>query len=69
MGLHVPPSRTNFVFPRIPDGRAFDVFEALEKQRILVRYFSNPQIADHLRVTVGTDAEVETFLQALRKLV
>ena len=69
MGLHVPPSRTNFVFPRIPDGRAFDVFEALEKQRILVRYFSNPQIADHLRVTVGTDAEVETFLQALRQLV
>ena len=69
MGLHVPPSRTNFVFPRIPDGRALEVYEALEKRRILVRYFRAPLIADFLRVTVGTDAEVETFLRVLRELL
>jgi histidinol-phosphate aminotransferase len=69
MGLHVPPSRANFVFPRIPDGRAAEVFEALEKRRILVRYFNPPLVADSLRVTVGTDAEVEAFLRALRELL
>jgi histidinol-phosphate aminotransferase len=69
IGLHVPPSRTNFVFPRIPEGRALEVYEALEKRRILVRYFRGPLVADSLRVTVGTDAEVETFLQALRELL
>lgn len=70
MGLHVPPSRTNFVFPRIPDGRAQEVYEELEKRRILVRYFGSiPMIADSLRVTVGTDEETDTFLQALKEIL
>jgi histidinol-phosphate aminotransferase len=69
MGLHVPPSRANFVFPRIPDGRAKAVYEALEKRRILVRYFRGPLVSDSFRVTVGTDAEVAAFLSALRELL
>lgn len=69
LGLHVPPSRSNFVFPRIPDGRAAEVCEALEQRRILVRYFRGPLVKDSLRVTVGTDAEVEAFVGALRELL
>lgn len=70
MGLHVPASRTNFIFPRIPDGRAAEVFAALEQRHILVRYFRNsPLTADSLRVTVGTDAEAETFVKTLRELL
>lgn len=69
MGLHVPPSRTNFVFPRLPDGRAAEIHEQLEARRILVRYFPAPPTADFLRVTVGTDAEVDAFVQALRELL
>ncbi|ETW98090.1 histidinol-phosphate transaminase [Candidatus Entotheonella palauensis] len=70
MGLHVPPSRSNFVFPRIPGGRAKEVFEALEKRRILVRYFGSlPMIADSLRVTVGTDEEADAFLEALKEIL
>lgn len=70
LGLHVPPSRSNFVFPRLPDGRAGAIFAALEQRHILVRYFrSGPLVQDSLRVTVGTDAEVETFVQTLRELL
>jgi histidinol-phosphate aminotransferase len=69
MGLHVPPSRSNFVFPTIPDGRAAEVFKQLEKRHILVRYFRGSRVADSLRVTVGTDAEVETFVRVLRELL
>jgi histidinol-phosphate aminotransferase len=69
MGLHVPPSRSNFVFPRMPGGRAAAIYEALEKRRILVRYFRGPSVADSLRVTVGTDAEIEAFVGALRDLL
>lgn len=69
MGLHVPPSSTNFVFPRLPDGRAAEIYAALEQRRILVRYFRTPMTADFLRVTVGTDAEVDAFVQALRELL
>ena len=69
LGLQVPLSRSNFVFPAIPDGRAAEVFEALEQRRILVRYFRGPLVKDALRVTVGTDAEVEAFLRALQELL
>lgn len=70
LGLHVPPSRSNFVFPRIPDGRAAEIYEGLEKRRILVRYFPHEAlIADSLRVTIGTDEEMEAFLTALRVLL
>ena len=57
-------------FPRIPDGRAKEVFEALEKRRILVRYFGSlPMLADSLRVTVGTDEETDAFLKALKEIL
>ena len=69
MGLHVPPSRSNFVFPSIPNGRAAEEFEALEKHRILVRYFRGPLVQDSLRISIGTDAEMETCLHALRELL
>jgi histidinol-phosphate aminotransferase len=67
MGLSMPPSRSNFVFPTIPDGRAAEVFEALEKRRILVRYFRGPLVQDSLRISIGTDAEMEACLQALHE--
>ncbi len=69
MGLHVPASRTNFVFPSIPNGHALEVVEELEKRHILVRYFHGPMTADSIRVTVGTDDEVAIFLQTLRQLM
>ena len=69
LGLHVPPSRSNFVFPRIPDGRAAEVYQALEARRILVRYFTAPLVADSLRVTVGTDDDMAAFVEALSALL
>ena len=69
MGLHVPPSRSNFVFPRIPEGRAAEVHQALEARHILVRYFNAPMVADSLRVTVGTDDDMATFVEALSALL
>lgn len=69
LGVQVPESRSNFVFPTIPDGRAAAVFEALEQRHILVRYFRGSQVPHSLRVTVGTDAEVETFVRVLGELL
>ena len=68
MGLHVPPSRSNFVFPSIPNGRAAE-YEALEKHRILVRYFRGPLVRDSIRISIGTDADTETCVQTLRTLL
>jgi len=62
------PSRSNFVLARrIRGGSARGTYEALKRRKILVRYFDTPRLADCLRITVGTDREVEALLEAMRK--
>ena len=63
------PSKANFLFAthaRIP---AKELFEALKQQDIFVRYFASPRIDNYLRITVGTDAEMDELLAFLKKYV
>jgi histidinol-phosphate aminotransferase len=65
-GLRVYPSRANFVLVELLDADPRAVFEALYGQGILVRdVTSYPRLSRCLRVSVGSEAENETFLQAL----
>jgi len=64
-GWDVLPSESNFVFARPAHAKASDVFERLKGRHIYVRYFSGPKTADRLRVTIGTDAQMEILLDAL----
>lgn len=65
MGYQVPPSQANFVLARWPGRDQRPVYEALKRRRILVRYFAVPELQDALRITVGTDAEIDSLLAAL----
>ncbi len=67
-GYEVPPSQANFVLARRPgiDQRA--TYEALKARRILVRYFATPELRDALRISVGTDAEIDALLRALQEV-
>jgi histidinol-phosphate aminotransferase len=61
------PSRANFVLARRNGGKpARRVYEALKARKILVRYFDTPRLADCLRITVGTDGEIDALLTALQ---
>lgn len=62
-GWHVLASQTNFVFARPPQGDAAAVFETLRRAHIYVRYFPGPETGEYLRITVGTDAEIDQLLQ------
>ncbi|MEI6211555.1 MAG: histidinol-phosphate transaminase [bacterium] len=64
-GYHVLPSATNFLFARPPDGNARAVFDRLREQKIFVRYFPGPRTGEFLRITVGTDVEIDALLAAL----
>jgi histidinol-phosphate aminotransferase len=68
LGYVVPPSQANFVLARRPGVDQRPVYEALKKRRILVRHFAIPELYDALRITVGTDAEVDALLAALAEL-
>jgi histidinol-phosphate aminotransferase len=69
LGFDVLPSSANFVFARHPalDGAA--LADALRERAVIVRHFSAPRIADYLRITVGTDAQVERLLSALADII
>ena len=60
------PSQSNFVLARREGGKpAGPVYEALKERKILVRHFDTPRLADCLRITVGTDGEIDALLTAL----
>ena len=65
-GWRVLPSETNFLFARPPDGNALAVFERLRARKIFVRYFPGPRTGEFLRITIGTDAEIDALLAACR---
>lgn len=60
------PSQSNFVLARRNGGKpAGKIYEALKGRKILVRYFDVPRLAGCLRITVGTDGEIDELLSAL----
>jgi histidinol-phosphate aminotransferase len=66
LGFDVLPSSANFVFARTSSAeRARSAYRSLKERGILVRYFDRPLLDDGLRITVGTDAEITTLLEAL----
>jgi histidinol-phosphate aminotransferase len=67
MGLTFYPSRSNFIFFRVPD--APGVKQRLMDRGVLVRHFDTPALRDYIRVTVGSDAEIDRFLEELRGLL
>jgi histidinol-phosphate aminotransferase len=65
LGFRVLPSQANFVWADRADRPVLPIFEELKRRRILVRYMDYPGYGDGLRITVGTDAEVDRLLAEL----
>ena len=69
LGFRVFPSQTNFILVVPPRFAAKDWLAKLRERKVLVRWFSSPEVKQYLRITIGTCGEMETFLQAARKLL
>ncbi|WP_322103632.1 histidinol-phosphate transaminase [Paraburkholderia sp. J41] len=69
LGFEVVPSAANFVFATQPAHDAAAIAAKLREQEIFVRHFNAPRVNQHLRISVGTDAECETLVQALKGIV
>jgi histidinol-phosphate aminotransferase len=66
LGYDVPPSSANFLLARRPGTNLQPLYEALKQRGILVRYFAIPALRDALRISVGTEAETDALIAALR---
>ena len=62
-GFKVVPSEANFVFAAPPDSNGKAYFDALRRQAVIVRYFAGADTGNYVRITVGTDAEIDRLLQ------
>ncbi len=65
MGFVIPDSSANFIFAAHPKYRAKDIFEYLKSKDIYVRWFNKPRIDNYLRVTIGTDEDMDAMISAL----
>ena len=67
LGFSFEDSKANFIFATHETCPAEELFKALRERHIYVRYFPGGRTGNHLRITVGTREEMETFLEFLRE--
>lgn len=66
LGFTCLPSSANFVFAKHERIPAETIFNALKERGIYVRYFNAPRINEYLRITIGTDEEMDKVLDFLK---
>lgn len=66
LGFDFNDSKANFIFATHKTYKAKDIFEYLKSQKIYVRYFDKERIDNHLRITVGTDEEMNRLIEVLK---
>ena len=64
-GFKVLDSSTNFLFAKPNSVDAGWLFEELKKEKIFVRHFNGERIKDYLRISIGTDEQMKTFIAFL----
>ena len=66
LGFTFPDSQTNFIFVKHMRAKAEPMFQALKEAGIYVRYFKTPGLEDWLRISIGTDEEMEKLYRFLK---
>lgn len=69
MGFKVLPSAANFVFASYPGMPAEEIFEKAKADGIFFRYFKQDRIKDFLRITIGTDEEMDQVIAFFKKIL
>lgn len=69
LGFTFPDSKTNFIFAKHESMSGAEIFAALKAKKIYVRHWNKDRIADHLRISIGTDEQMDALIAALREIV
>lgn len=69
LGFSFPKSKTNFIFASHETVPARELFEILRGQGIYVRYFDKPRINNYLRITVGTEEQMDILMAELEEYI
>lgn len=69
LGFEVLDSQTNFIMATHKDYDMKEMFEYLKKNKIFIRYFNQPRINKYVRITIGTDEEMDKFLNGVKNFI
>lgn len=69
LGFTFTDSKSNFIFASHASVPAKKIFNELKKRGIYVRYWNKPRISNHLRISVGTDKEMDALVSALKEII
>lgn len=69
LGFDVLDSQTNFIFATHDKYSMKEMFEYLKTQKVFIRYFSLPRIENYVRITIGTDDEMDIFIQKTKEFL
>ena len=69
LGFTFPDSYANFVFASHKTVPAKEIFEALREADIYVRHWDKPRIENYLRITIGTDEEMDRLIAFLKEFL
>jgi len=69
LGFTFPDSKTNFIFAKHNTMAGADIFAALKAKKIHVRHWNKDRISDYLRISIGTDEQMDALIAALREIV
>lgn len=69
LGFDVCPSQANFVWARRSDARTRAIFDELKKRQILVRYMAYKGYGDGLRISIGSDGDIEKLLGEMKGII
>lgn len=69
LGFEVLDSQTNFIMATHKDYDMKEMFEYLKENKIFIRYFNQPRINKYVRITIGTNEEMDKFLQGVKDFI
>ena len=69
LGFAFRDSQSNFIFATHPDYDVVEIFEELRKRDIYVRHFNGERIKDYLRITIGTDDEMNILIKNIKEII
>ena len=69
LGFTVLPSRANFIFVKSDKIDGGELYRKLKEKGILVRHFTNPRICQYNRVTIGTQAQMQTLVNTVKEVL
>ena len=69
LGFHFQDSMTNFIFASHETVPAQVIFDALREKHIFVRHFNDPKIVNYLRISIGTQEEMEVFIRETENIL